>query len=156
MSARSSTRVRAAPRRFQDETYVPGGNNKHLHTSRIDSYDGWYDGRETDHTTIVCADKDMAYIVMDDEPVVIEPAIAEEEEEEFDFGDESDDEEEEIELESDEEADANESDEDVESNRCLECGVDMGPQNPRQLCGKTYCRSPLDRGEESERSPDEE
>lgn len=24
-------------------------------------------------------------------------------------------------------------------NRCLECGVDMGPQNPRQLCGKRYC-----------------
>lgn len=24
-------------------------------------------------------------------------------------------------------------------NLCLECGVDMGPQNPRQLCGKLYC-----------------
>lgn len=24
-------------------------------------------------------------------------------------------------------------------NRCLECGVDMGPDNPRQLCRKTYC-----------------
>lgn len=25
-------------------------------------------------------------------------------------------------------------------NRCLECGIDMGPQNPRQLCGKSFCR----------------
>lgn len=24
-------------------------------------------------------------------------------------------------------------------NRCLECNVDMGRSNPRQLCGKTYC-----------------
>lgn len=24
-------------------------------------------------------------------------------------------------------------------NRCLNCGVDMGDQNPRQLCRKTYC-----------------
>ena len=23
--------------------------------------------------------------------------------------------------------------------RCLECGIDMGPQNPRQLCGKIRC-----------------
>ena len=22
---------------------------------------------------------------------------------------------------------------------CTQCGTDMGPQNPRQLCGKTYC-----------------
>ena len=22
---------------------------------------------------------------------------------------------------------------------CLECGADMGPSNPRQLCGKTRC-----------------
>ena len=22
---------------------------------------------------------------------------------------------------------------------CLECGIDMGPHNPRQLCGKTRC-----------------
>jgi hypothetical protein len=27
------------------------------------------------------------------------------------------------------------------ANRCLECGVDLGEQNPRQLCGKTVCRS---------------
>jgi len=26
-------------------------------------------------------------------------------------------------------------------NRCLECNVDMGECNPRQLCGKTYCYS---------------
>jgi len=26
------------------------------------------------------------------------------------------------------------------ANRCIECGIDMGPNNPRQLCGKTYCR----------------
>ena len=24
---------------------------------------------------------------------------------------------------------------------CLTCGVDMGPQNPRQLCGKWRCLS---------------
>jgi nitrate reductase cytochrome c-type subunit len=24
---------------------------------------------------------------------------------------------------------------------CLTCGDDMGPQNPRQLCGKWYCRN---------------
>lgn len=24
-------------------------------------------------------------------------------------------------------------------NRCIECGVDMGRSNPRQLCGKTFC-----------------
>lgn len=22
---------------------------------------------------------------------------------------------------------------------CLSCGIDMGPNNPRQLCGKYYC-----------------
>jgi len=27
-----------------------------------------------------------------------------------------------------------------ETNNCRECGIDMGPNNPRQLCGKTYCR----------------
>ena len=26
-------------------------------------------------------------------------------------------------------------------NRCLECGIDMGECNPRQLCGKVYCDS---------------
>jgi len=25
--------------------------------------------------------------------------------------------------------------------RCCECGVDMGPFNPRQLCGKYQCDS---------------
>lgn len=25
------------------------------------------------------------------------------------------------------------------TNYCVECGVDMGPCNPRQLCGKTVC-----------------
>ena len=24
-------------------------------------------------------------------------------------------------------------------NLCIRCGVDMGPDNPRQLCNKTYC-----------------
>ncbi len=24
-------------------------------------------------------------------------------------------------------------------NLCLECGIDMGPQNISQLCGKIYC-----------------
>ena len=31
------------------------------------------------------------------------------------------------------------SDESEPKNRCTLCGVDMGPQNPRQLCAKTYC-----------------
>ena len=26
-----------------------------------------------------------------------------------------------------------------EKNLCVECGEDMGPQNPRQLCGKWRC-----------------
>ena len=26
-------------------------------------------------------------------------------------------------------------------NTCVECGVDMGHCNPRQLCGKTYCKN---------------
>ena len=25
------------------------------------------------------------------------------------------------------------------ANRCSICNVDMGDENPRQLCGKTYC-----------------
>ena len=25
------------------------------------------------------------------------------------------------------------------ANFCIECGVNMGDDNPRQLCGKTYC-----------------
>ncbi len=28
-----------------------------------------------------------------------------------------------------------------DSNHCLECGIDMGPSNPRQLCGKWRCYS---------------
>ena len=26
-------------------------------------------------------------------------------------------------------------------NRCLECGINMGSSNPRQYCGKLYCRN---------------
>lgn len=26
-----------------------------------------------------------------------------------------------------------------EKNLCIECGEDIGIDNPRQLCGKTYC-----------------
>ena len=26
-------------------------------------------------------------------------------------------------------------------NLCLDCSVDMGPTNPRQLCGKTHCNN---------------
>jgi len=29
---------------------------------------------------------------------------------------------------------------DHSKNLCTECGVDMGPHNPRQLCGKTHCK----------------
>ena len=28
-------------------------------------------------------------------------------------------------------------------NRCLECKLDMGYCNPRQLCQKTYCDNPF-------------
>jgi E3 ubiquitin-protein ligase DOA10 len=31
--------------------------------------------------------------------------------------------------------------EDEPKNRCVECGVDMGIDNPRQYCGKTQCDS---------------
>lgn len=27
----------------------------------------------------------------------------------------------------------------TDSWHCLKCGIDMGYNNPRQLCGKTYC-----------------
>lgn len=27
----------------------------------------------------------------------------------------------------------------TDSWHCLSCGIDMGQNNPRQLCGKTYC-----------------
>ena len=30
---------------------------------------------------------------------------------------------------------------DEPKNRCVECGVDMGVDNPRQYCGKTQCDS---------------
>ncbi len=26
-------------------------------------------------------------------------------------------------------------------NLCIDCGIDMGPLNPRQLCGKTFCHN---------------
>lgn len=29
----------------------------------------------------------------------------------------------------------------TESWHCLQCGVDMGIQNPRQLCGKYFCHN---------------
>lgn len=38
--------------------------------------------------------------------------------------------------------DSSSDSEDEIENRCTECNVDMGPSNPRQLCGKTYCRTP--------------
>ena len=48
-----------------------------------------------------------------------------------------------IDEEEDVEEDAKEVvEEDVEEehkNKCTVCEVDMGPSNPRQLCGKTYC-----------------
>ena len=40
---------------------------------------------------------------------------------------------------------SNSSDEDSseeKKNLCMECGIDMGPNNPRQLCGKTRCLNP--------------
>lgn len=30
-------------------------------------------------------------------------------------------------------------DEENETWRCVECGTDMGPNNPRQVCGKVVC-----------------
>ena len=32
-----------------------------------------------------------------------------------------------------------EENDDADVNRCVECGIDMGVQNPRQYCGKTHC-----------------
>lgn len=29
----------------------------------------------------------------------------------------------------------------TDSWHCIECGIDMGSCNPRQLCGKTFCYS---------------
>ena len=26
-------------------------------------------------------------------------------------------------------------------NKCIDCGVDMGIHNPRQFCGKLYCKN---------------
>ena len=34
------------------------------------------------------------------------------------------------------------SSDDEIKNLCTECGIDMGPCNPRQLCGKTRCLEP--------------
>jgi len=28
-------------------------------------------------------------------------------------------------------------------NRCIICNIDMGPCNPRQLCGKWYCENKI-------------
>lgn len=33
------------------------------------------------------------------------------------------------------------NEDDPSVNRCTECGIDMGPHNPRQLCGKSYCQN---------------
>jgi hypothetical protein len=52
--------------------------------------------------------------------------------------DEQDLEELEADLKEDEEKDADDE-ATVYKNRCIECGVDMGDCNPRQLCGKTRC-----------------
>lgn len=32
--------------------------------------------------------------------------------------------------------------EEITENACMECGEDMGSDNPRQLCGKTRCVNP--------------
>ena len=44
-----------------------------------------------------------------------------------------------------------------ESNYCLDCGVDMGPMNPRQLCGKWYCLNAafLDNADETANNNDD-
>jgi hypothetical protein len=44
---------------------------------------------------------------------------------------------------------------DNETNYCIECGVDMGPMNPRQLCGKWYCLNEAFLDEEEEKTNDE-
>jgi hypothetical protein len=33
---------------------------------------------------------------------------------------------------------------DLEVNRCVGCGVELGDCNPRQYCNKTYCSKMLD------------
>jgi hypothetical protein len=35
--------------------------------------------------------------------------------------------------------DNDDEDDDDYTNRCVDCNCDMGPDNPRQLCGKTFC-----------------
>ena len=89
--------------------------------------------------------------------------IEDSDEEEWESGDETEDDEEWIASEDDEEGfiryghlsaqarefmmeqerlqqqDSSDSTDEEIKNLCTECGVDMGPSNPRQLCGKTYC-----------------
>ena len=38
--------------------------------------------------------------------------------------------------------------EDKYENRCIECGEDMGLENPRQLCGKSYCKNITERDDD--------
>ena len=37
---------------------------------------------------------------------------------------------------------AYEADDGPEVNRCIDCRIDMGACNPRQLCGKVRCLNP--------------
>jgi hypothetical protein len=32
----------------------------------------------------------------------------------------------------------------IYDNYCLICGISMGPNNPRQLCRKTWCQNSID------------
>ena len=40
-----------------------------------------------------------------------------------------------------------------ETNRCIICNVDMGPENPRQLCRKTWCPKEFDENDSSDVPP---
>ena len=53
--------------------------------------------------------------------------------------DDEDDNEDDNNDEYDNDADDADAENEYDSWHCTQCGVDMGKQNPRQLCGKTFC-----------------
>ena len=48
------------------------------------------------------------------------------------------------------------SHDEVSSNFCVRCGVDMGADNPRQLCRKTYCDNWIEISDADDEKEDEE
>ena len=54
-----------------------------------------------------------------------------------------------IDVKSEESHETNSS----ETNRCIICNVDMGPENSRQLCRKTWCPKEFDENDSSDVPP---